>query len=107
MAVVALVQGPSITREMYNEVVRRMTGGKSRLESLADWPPKGLIVHTAGEGPNGFRIVDVWESEEAFRSFGERLRPFLEAVGVVDQPEIYPADTVLTAAVATPQASRS
>jgi hypothetical protein len=27
---------------------------------------------------NGFRVVDVWESEESFNRFGESLIPILE-----------------------------
>ena len=91
MAVVMVHQGPTITRESYDEVIRRLTdGGKDRMESPSDWPVEGLLVHIAGDGPNGFRVVDVWESEEACNRFGEILGPHLEEVGVTEQPEIYP-----------------
>jgi hypothetical protein len=37
-------------------------------------PPTGLILHAAGPTDEGFRIVDVWESEEAWDRFrAERL----------------------------------
>ena len=74
MAVVIVHQGPGLTRESYEEAVRRLTG-KARLESPADWPAEGLLVHTAGEAEGGFRIVDVWESKEAVQRFGETLMP--------------------------------
>ena len=67
MAVVLVHQGPSVTKERYQETVRKLTDGKSRVESPSDWPVPGLLVHAAGEGPNGFRVVDVWESEEALQ----------------------------------------
>jgi hypothetical protein len=90
MAIVAVFESPSLTRANYEETVRRLTGGKkSRMESAADWPVKGLLVHAAGQGAKGFRVVDVWESEEAFRSFGEKLMPILQAVGIQGEPEIY------------------
>ena len=38
-------------------------------EALAGPVPAGLIVHAAGPTEEGFRIVGVWESEEAWRSF--------------------------------------
>ena len=38
-------------------------------EALAGPIPAGLIVHAAGPTEEGFRIVGVWESEEAWRSF--------------------------------------
>jgi hypothetical protein len=60
-------------------------------------PVEGLLVHVAGEGENGFRVVDVWESEEAFRRFGETLMPVLREIGVQGQPEVYPAHTLVSA----------
>ncbi len=90
MPVIAVFQSPTLTRERYEETVRRLTGGKNKLVSPADWPVEGLLVHAAGEGPNGFRVVDVWSSEDAFRRFGEKLIPILTALGVEGQPEIYP-----------------
>ena len=44
--------------------------------------PDGMIVHTAiDEGEAGIRIVDVWESRDAFESFRDsRLLPAIQAV---------------------------
>jgi hypothetical protein len=39
---------------------------------LAGPAPAGLIVHAAGPTDEGFRIVALWESEEAWRRFAER-----------------------------------
>ena len=97
MAVVFVSQGPGLTKETYDEVVRRLTDGKSRLESPADWPVEGLLAHAAGEADGGFRVVDVWESEEAVRRFGETLGPILREVGVEVEPEMYPAHTFVSA----------
>ena len=52
MAVVLVHQGPDLTQEKYDQVVRSMTG-KDRAESPSDWPVEGLLSHAAGEGPNG------------------------------------------------------
>jgi hypothetical protein len=71
-------------------------GGKGRLESPADWPVEGLLAHIAGQGANGFRVVDVWESDDAFRRFGETLMPILQAIGVEGQPEIYSSHTFVS-----------
>ena len=97
MAIVAVFQSPTLTQAKYEETVRRLSGGKPRMVSAADWPVKGLLVHVAGQGPDGFRVVDVWESEEAFQRFGEKLMPILSAVGVEGQPEVYPAHTLVSA----------
>ena len=97
MPIVAVFQSPSLTQAIYEETVRQLTGGKSRLNSPSDWPVEGLLAHAAGQGPTGFRVVDVWESEDAFRRFGEKLMPILKAVGVVGQPEVYQAHTFVSA----------
>jgi hypothetical protein len=96
LPVVLVHQGAGLTREQYEETIRRLTGGKSRMESPADWPVEGLLVHAAGEGPSGFRVVDVWESEDACRRFGETLTPILQEVGITVEPEMYPAHTFVS-----------
>ena len=96
MSVVLIHQGPTITQENYEASVQKLTGGKSRMESISDWPVEGILMHVAGEGPQGFRVVDVWESEEACNKFGEILQPILQEVGITDPPELYPADTFVS-----------
>ena len=97
MPVVLVSQGPTFTRERYEEVVRRFTGGTSGMQTPADWPVEGLLVHIAGESEHGFRVVDVWESEDACRRFGDTLMPVLEEVGIKDQPEMYTTHTFVSA----------
>src|SRR6476620_4210042 len=97
MAVVLVHRGPSVTQERYEEVVRKLADGKSRMETPSDWPVAGLLVHAAGQGDGGFRVVDVWESEEACNQFGEILRPILQEVGIDDRPEVYQAHTFVSA----------
>jgi hypothetical protein len=97
MSVVLIHEGPSLTKESYEDIVRKLTGGKARLESPSDWPVEGLLVHAAGQSPKGFRVVDVWQSREACDRFGEILAPILQEVGVDDGPEIYDADTFVSA----------
>jgi hypothetical protein len=91
MAIVAVFEG--VTQEQYEESVRKLTGGKERLESPADWPVTGLLAHVAGQGGKGFRVVDVWES---FGVFGESLIPILREIGVEGEPEVYPAHTFVS-----------
>jgi hypothetical protein len=67
------------------------------MESPADWPVEGLLVHIAGEGPNGFRVVDVWESQDALDRFGEKLMPILQEIGIDVQPEFYTAHAFVRA----------
>ena len=96
MAIAVVFQSRELTREIYAESVRRLTGGrKDRLESPADWPVEGLLAHVAGQGERGFRVLDVWESEDAFRRFGAILVPILEELGVHERPEVFTVDVLV------------
>jgi hypothetical protein len=55
------------------------------------------LAHIAGQGENGFRVVDVWSSEETFGRFGQTLMPILQEIGVEGQPEIYATHTFVSA----------
>ena len=95
MPVVLIHQGPTVTAENYRATVQKMAG-KDKMESLSDWPVGGILSHAAGESPSGFRVVDVWESQEACDAFGQQLGPILEEVGITDPPEMYPAETFVS-----------
>ena len=94
MPVVLIVEGAE--QGMYEASIRRLMG-KEQAESPADWPVEGLLAHIAGQGTNGFRVVDVWESQEALDRFAEKLVPVLEEIGMQSHPEIYPAHTYVSA----------
>ena len=42
------------------------------LAALVDPVPAGLILHAAGKTDEGYRVVDVWESEAAWQQFRAR-----------------------------------
>lgn len=57
-------------------------------------PVDGLISHCAGEGPNGWRIVDIWESREHWvRFFRDRLAPAIKEATGQDPMEGPPPET--------------
>ena len=97
MLILAVHETPTLTRERYEQVVRRLTNGKSRIESPTDLPFEGLLVHAAGEGPNGFYIFDVFESEDAVESFRAGMGTIPAEVGIGEPPEFFPAHTVYLA----------
>jgi hypothetical protein len=77
MAVAMMVENPNVNKETYDKVRAHMG-----LET-----PAGGIFHAAGEGPNGWRVIELWESEaDAMRFFQERLKPAWDAVGVEAPP---------------------
>src|SRR3954462_2410154 len=92
--VVAVHRVPSLTQERYEEVVRRLTNGKSRLESPSDLPFDGLLVHATAQTEDGFLVFDVFESEEAVTRFNEAMKTIAREVGIEEPPSFYPAHTV-------------
>lgn len=74
---------------------------------LVDPPPTGLLVHVAGPTDEGVRIIDVWESEEAWERFrAERLAPAIAALGGPSRPEptfrdLHPEHVVVRTRVAS------
>ncbi len=78
MAIAMMVDNPEGSREIY-ERVREQLG----LEN-----PAGGILHVAGPSPNGgWRVIEVWESEEDAKRFvKERLLPAFEAAGASAPP---------------------
>jgi hypothetical protein len=74
MSIVMTQEMPGATRELVEEVA-------AALNFEENGKPAGLIVHTATEIDGGIRIVDVWESAQAYAEFGEnRLGPVFEKV---------------------------
>ena len=97
MPVVLIHEGPTLTQDRYEAAVAKLLGDRRRLLTPADWPVDGLLMHAAGQGQAGFRVVDVWESEGAAQRFGDSLMPILQEVGITDVPEAYPAHTFVSA----------
>jgi len=98
MLIMAIHQVPSLTQERYEEVIRRLTNGKrQRLESIADLPFNGVLLHVAGQGKNGFCIVDVFESEDAVDRFNQAMGSIPREVGIKEPPEFFPVHTFISA----------
>jgi heme-degrading monooxygenase HmoA len=54
-----------------------------RLNAEITEDPDGLILHTAAEHGGNMRIIDVWESEEAYRRFEQQtLFPAMGRAGL-------------------------
>jgi hypothetical protein len=90
MAVAMMVDNPEGSQEVYGRV----------LEQLGLEKPAGGIFHAAGPSPNGgWRVIEVWESEEDAKRFvAERMLPAFEAVGAPapPPPEVWPLHRYLT-----------
>jgi hypothetical protein len=78
MAVAMIVDNPAGSKEMY-EKVRKQLGADA---------PSGGIFHAAGPSPNGgWRVIEIWESEEEARRFlQEKLGPAFQVAGAAGPP---------------------
>jgi len=74
----AFVQDVAASWEQYGRVAA----------ALVEPAPAGLLLHVAGPTDEGFRTVDIWESEDAWSRFQtERLAPAIAALGGPARPE--------------------
>ncbi len=83
MAVAVQLDFNGATLEQYDEAIERMgllPGGPAANAEL---------FHVVIKTERGFRVIDVWESREAFEQFLEdRIRPVGPEVGMSEPPEI-------------------
>jgi hypothetical protein len=74
-AIVVMVDMQDMTAELYDAT--------SRKRGLDRGLPEGCLVHIAGPGPEGWRIVSVWESRENLQQFvANTLKPAHAVAGV-------------------------
>ena len=84
MAIGFIFNNPGQTQEQYDASVEQL--------NLAESLPEGWIFHAAGPTEEGWRVVEVWESQEAADAyFEERLGQVLQNLGVsLGQPDTFP-----------------
>jgi hypothetical protein len=65
MAVGVFMEFPGVTWEQYEQLVQDLA---------LSGPPEGMLTHVCGPtSDGGWRMVDVWESQEAFERFANEL----------------------------------
>ena len=83
MAVAVQLDFHGATLQQYdeiNEMIGSLPGGP---------PPQDELFHWAAATEDGFRVIDVWVSKEAFEKFErETLRSVYEEVGIPHPPQI-------------------
>jgi hypothetical protein len=95
VAVTFIMEIPGGTAEQYDAVMEKigLAGPNPPL-------PEGGLFHCAYATESGWRVIDVWESEEAFgRFFAERLGDALASSGVPmsEPPRFYQVYNLLEA----------
>jgi hypothetical protein len=82
MAVAVDLKFRGATLEQYDQIIQKMG-----LKQGGPTPP-GAISHFVMKTDDGFRVVDVWESKEAFERFAqEQIGPYAREAGITEEPE--------------------
>jgi hypothetical protein len=87
MALALLLEFPGATQEQFNQVAQKI-GSRA---------PQGLLYHVEGPIEGGWRVVDVWESQEAVDMFfQEMLGQVLQEAGVaIPRPQFWSAHRII------------
>jgi len=82
MAITVTFTPRSMDGSQYDEIIKR-------LEDAGAAAPPGRLYHVCFGTGTSLRVVDVWESQDAFSAFGQTLMPILQLMGVdPGQPEV-------------------
>ena len=85
MSIVVRFHPTNVTREKYDESLRRM-------EQAGIWPdPPGLDVHVLFGSEDSLTVSEIWSSREEFQAYGEKLMPILSEMGIEfsAEPEVF------------------
>ena len=83
MAVAFLIEIPGFTPEQSAAVLQALGLDKN--------PAAGQVMHLEGPMDGGMRVVDVWESEEAFQAFvRDRLAAAFQKAGTTLPADMQP-----------------
>ncbi|HWQ24167.1 MAG TPA: hypothetical protein VNK94_08695 [Gaiellaceae bacterium] len=81
MAVALFMHWPGVTPEQYDALMTKL--------DLDANPAAGSVLHLAALTEEGLEVCDVWQTEQAFRSFLEqRMKPAVHELGIAGEPEI-------------------
>lgn len=90
MAIALVFNGVGVTQAQYEQVLHEVTpDGKVA---------PGMLSHVAGPTADGWRVFEVWESQEAVdRFFQEKLGAALQKAHISVQPEVFPVQNMMQA----------
>ena len=96
MATVMLMEWPDVKQEQYNRVMSNLGLDKN--------PPAGAIFHVAGFTAGGLRVLDIWDSQQAFERFQkDRLTAAVQKAGITGEPKVqfFPVHNLYTPNIET------
>jgi quinol monooxygenase YgiN len=88
MAILVLFEAAGVTQAKYDQVTQEVLPGNK--------PTAGLLYHVAAPTADGFRVVEVWESEASMEKFFQAsLRQALQKANINVQPQIAPVHNII------------
>jgi hypothetical protein len=82
MSILARFTPPSLSTEQYDKTIQK-------LEEGGDFPPDGLDYHVCFGTDGSLKVSEIWDSNEQFEAFGEKLMPVLSDAGIdPGEPEL-------------------
>jgi hypothetical protein len=90
MSYARMFENPNLNQEGYD-------AGFAATGASADNIPDGAVLHIAGPSPNGgWRVIEVWESEEQAKAWDDRINPILLQAGIKrPAPENWPVHNLM------------
>jgi len=90
MAIVLVFEGAGVTQAQYDQV---------RKEVMPDnKPAAGMLYHVGAPMANGWRVVEVWESQAAAdQFFQDKLGKALQKANINVKPEVTQAHNIIKA----------
>ncbi|MGH2830473.1 MAG: hypothetical protein ACRDJM_08305 [Actinomycetota bacterium] len=79
---------PGVTADQYDGVMKRL-----EQEGLGPRPAGPTFV--AAQTPDGWLVVDMWDSPQQLEAFAARLIPIAKELDLNPQPAVYPAHNVV------------
>ncbi len=81
MSILVRFEPQGLTKDNYQQVVDRLDEENN--------PPEGRELHVFFGDDDSLKVSEVWDSQEAFQAYGEKLMPVLDEVGIqAGQPTI-------------------
>jgi len=81
---------PALTSDDYDRTM-------PLIEASGEFPPDGLEYHVAFSAGGSFRVSEIWDSQEKFEAFGQRLMPILAEAGIelAGPPEVLEVHNII------------
>ena len=79
----------SMTKQQYDNCI-------TKLDAAGAGKPAGRLYHACFGESDKLAVFDVWDSQQAFDTFGQTLMPILKELGIeVAQPQVMPVHNIL------------